>query len=431
MAVQPQAGGGVPGGTGSSQVPITITERSNRTSTGIFRKNFQIYSAGYQFSKMNNTFIKGPPDWSEVLDATTSTILTTPLSVIDPNALPWYMTQTEWNNLPTGSTALDCTIKVTPVGYRLPFATNDTQSGYANSQTLVQVLDAVGLNTALNAIITGYTSEDTDFSKVTNQAAVNFDVLVRMLYGGATDIGCNTGIARHNNFYFVSATPTGNCTPNLMEYINIHNINDVKGTPLINYSYKFKEGLLKAPSTTQFKQVRTGAGIWEGKNPQLWGSRIGGSTDGADTSARLLQLTGARSISDITFQYQNLIEKCAYMSRYATQIHSPEYVPLVCFGVLPVQANPALATLASFANVVAQWDVETTLRVQYDFNFLSPNIDTYYLHLYDPIFGDNDLGTQTTSHPYLLIANRRYYASTDWTGGTIAIPNKGPFRPPT
>ena len=43
-----------------------------------------------------------------------------------------------------------CPIKVTPLGYRLPFATNETDSTYTNSQTLIQIGYGIGINNQMN-----------------------------------------------------------------------------------------------------------------------------------------------------------------------------------------------------------------------------------------------------------------------------------------
>lgn len=431
MGPQPQAGGGVAGGTGSSQVPVVTHERHNPSGTLSMCKTFQIYSAGYQMSVQPFTFVTNIVNWNNWLVDANSTIITTPLSVIDPNALPWYMTETEWNNLPVGTTAIRANIKLTPLGYRLPFATNEATSSYANSQTLVQVSTAVGINTAINGLVSGYDTSTDDLTKVTAQKSNSFSTLTAMLYGDANNIGCNVGIPRHNNNYYTLITNKSNRTPNLIPYLEISNVNDVKGTTLVDFNYEFREGLLKAPSTTQFAQIKDGAAIWEGKNPQLWGSRVGGTTTRADNSNRLLELRGSRSTRTMPFAYNTIIDKAPYMSRFYNQVHSPEYPPLLAFGVMPVQSNAALATTVSFADVVVQWQVETCLEMSYQLNFVSPLLDVFYLNAYDPVFGMGfDTSQMAANTNSLKLQNRHTYSLPSGIGGTLSMPNQGPFKPP-
>ena len=46
----------------------------------------------------------------------------------------------------------------------------------------------------------------------------------------------------------------------LTNFLNIQNVNDCKGTPLINYRYDFKNGLIKySPTAFQRKAMGEGA----------------------------------------------------------------------------------------------------------------------------------------------------------------------------
>lgn len=407
-----------------------ITQEHNPTEVLEFHKTFQIYSAGFQFKKQSSTFLSTVIDWTTWFTDAGSNVLTTPLSVIDPNALPWFLSEVEYANLPVGATAKHCHIRVTPLGYRLPFATNEATSTYANSQTLVQIAKAIGLNNSMNGLVGGYEADPADLSTVTSQKISNMATLTSMLYGDVANsaIGANMGIPRHNNYYFSVLTNKANNTPNLMPYLEISNVNDNKGLPFIDYRYEYKEAMLKLPSNSQFGPVQNGGGIWEGKNPQTWGKRVGGTTSRADNDNRLLELYGNTSISAAPqFAYNSVIEKAPYMSRYYNKTNSPRYPPLISFGVMPVQSNAALSSTVSFADVVIQWQVETTLLIEYQLNFFSPTTDIFYLDFYDPSFGLPNSAMTRAADNMLLIQNRK--TVTDNSAGTIVIPNKGPFRP--
>lgn len=53
--------------------------------------------------------------------------ITTPLAAIPANMLTCYMSETEFNRLPSGTRALGCKIKITPKGFRTSFATQQSR----------------------------------------------------------------------------------------------------------------------------------------------------------------------------------------------------------------------------------------------------------------------------------------------------------------
>ena len=142
-------------------------------------------------------------------------------------------------------------MKVTPLGYRLPFATNDASSGYANAQTLVQIAHGVGLEHSFPVAMMSYTAADTDLTKVTGitDAFATSTRVHTMLYGTGADaaIPAAYGVPRHNNSYAVVVSPDKDEKILLDQFYTIQNINDIKGTPIINYSYETKNGILSAP----------------------------------------------------------------------------------------------------------------------------------------------------------------------------------------
>jgi hypothetical protein len=420
---EPQAGGSIPGGTGSSQLPIAITTEQEPSVEFQFKKTFQLYTAGYQFvDQSNSTFYKGTAnvDWTNFISDTYTQVISTPLSAIVPDMTQYYMTVAEWNQLPLGSYATRCCIKVTPLGYRLPFTTNEATSTFANSQTLVQIVTNVGINTVTNCLLAQYTTDAADLTRPTGQ--VDTLVFGQLLYGSATDIGCNMGIPRHHNRYVCLVTPKDSAdsgsTPNLLNHVKIMNVNDVKGTPVINYAYNFKNGIIKFPSNSQSQYIQDGAYVSEGNNPIGWYMRVVQS-DGI-TNPRRQMLIGdgpQRHAAGTAFppitSYATQLEKADTCSRNYNDRHTPDRPPLVCFGCMPVQSNPALAPVATFADVVVQWEVSTCLYVTYHPNYITPSVDIYYLKSYDPNIGQHDY-TQASMRAdinHMYISNRKVYSA--------------------
>lgn len=117
----------------------------------------QLYSAGLQFRKLMPPFTTQCPSssWSA---------MTTPMVELSPNMLPLFMSPDEYNNLQENLWAVKCHMKVTPLGYRLPFVTNEVDSTYANSQTLVQAIYGVGLQKIFNFHASGLRVDNSDLT---------------------------------------------------------------------------------------------------------------------------------------------------------------------------------------------------------------------------------------------------------------------------
>lgn len=424
MAVEPQAGGGVPGGTGSSQVPSVVTAEHLPDIEYKFCKTFQVYTAGFTFKKFGTSFFRPPNvDFSGVLRDGAAAALATPMAVLDPNALEIYMTPYEWSQLPLLAYATRAEIKVTPQGFRLPFATNEAASTYANSQTLVQLISSVGLNNIMNGMVCQYTVDPAKTTEVAGNHAPSVNDFADDLYGLEGSIGANTGVPRHLNRYFAvlfddRMTDVRAGTPNLMQHVNIQNVNDVKGTPVINYEHNFKCGVLKTPSRSQTSILNAESVIFEGNNPAgLW-TRLPNAPESATN--RNISMYGETnpnsSNANPGMNYYTMIEKAQFMSRQWGHRMTPDYAPLPMFGVMPVQSNAPLAASATFTDVAVIWQIETCLYVKSQLNTIHPNLDVFYLKSWDPQLLIKDFRTQTFngSFIYALISNRRVPHTNAW-----------------
>lgn len=442
----PQAGGSVPGGTGSSVNPITITQQREDTNSLTFKKTFQVYTAGFQFGKQTESFWTTPNfDWSQLLGSGGTSdpnlqVLTTPLAVVNPSACQWFMSNREWDSLPPGAYATHCSIKVTPLGYRLPFATNEATSTFANSQTLVQIVSGVGINNQMDCMINQYTTDPSDLSKPTGQQGVTRDYLQKLLYGSDIDIGSNMGIPRHLNMYLTLIHSHDQATPNLLPLVNIRNINDTKGTPSINYDYSYKMGVLKAPSRAHYSALlQNNVVLREGNNPMGWWARnLLQNVDTLPTGRGLSMWAedGAKENNTsqqigFDFAYQTRIEKADVMTRNMNDRASPDAPPLITFGCMPVQSNAALAPTATFADVVVQWQIETTLHVNYHLNYLDPVIDIFYIQSWDPSAGilSWNNGQEDGAGIEAYIANRRWVGNTPYRLPVIGGSGPSVYQP--
>lgn len=378
----PMSGAGGTGGgaaVGSDTAgPVLIGAGHNPSGSLIFTKKFQIYTGGYQFTDVSSA---SWTPWVTSLEPTP--FLTTPLAVLDPNALPWFMTQGEYANLPPYSFATKSTISAKPLGYKLPFATGETTSTYANSQTLVQCCYATGLNHKWNGLAAGFQTAEGDLTRPT--AFEPDSQLPERLYGSATSVGANVGVPRHLNFYYSVERMLTDSSPNLLKSMTVVNVNDIKGQEIGSVNYTYNCAPLKSLRTGTFRQ-RYG----ESTNtcPRTFDrSRPGYATTlGSEVSTNnyIMDSLAMTYDSNTDIRYLAPIEKGSFMR---TNDQSPlidKEPPHLNIGCMPLQSNPALAATTTFADVTIQWEISTSLEVVFFQDSPWVTIATPWLHQWRP-----------------------------------------------
>lgn len=388
MEFSPEEGSSIAGGTGASVLPGCKIRgpSSSDASRVVYKKAFQIYSGGYQFQHIDTAALNGA--FTRALFTPGVTATETPLNVVDPNQIVWYMSKVEHDLLPRGAYATHMKMKVTPLGYRLPFATNDAASGYANAQTLVQIAHGVGLEHSFPVAMMSYTAADTDLTKitgVTDPFAQN-DRLHTMLYGTGANaaIPAAYGVPRHNNSYAVVISPDKDEKILLDQFYTIQNINDIKGTPIINYSYETKNGLISRPYNWVTGSLQDKAMIengFQGAKAVIEQSKT--------QHPELPKFTN--SSGPYVYNDHLGIEKSF---EYQTQVgmeQSAVLPPRLYFGCMPVQSNAPLSSTAAFSPAVVQWYIETELHVTIPMKPITQNQYGYFpLTAWDPVmFGED------------------------------------------
>ncbi|ASM93488.1 VP1 [Lupine feces-associated densovirus 2] len=419
---EPQTGGSTPGGTGSSVVATIICNPQIDTIRHKYRKTFQVYTGGFQYSK------NGP----DVLPHTLQPILSknvyvwiTPMACVDPNALFWYMDRSQWSQLPPWTFAKTARIKIIPVGIRLPFGTNDPASTYANSQTLVQCVSSVGINNQHNCCYAPYTFDTSDSTKVSGmQESYDFEAL---LYGSDDSIPCCMGVPRHLNNYLSLITDTNTkYAPNGLSIYCVQNVLDCKGVPIINYKYDFKNGLLFYPNTNFSVLQRSvlNTEIPNGLETNSFGT-IKNDSSHAQQSARLYSTWANNTETNNmpAFDYTSPIDKSPYMVNQMGQTQTPDAPPLVTFGCMPVQSNPVNASAPTFSPACIIWQIETELEVEIPTNFINAGIQKTWIKHFDPMWARNELtGTSVAMTSSALFISNRAVKSTDVYNSDIIGP---------
>ncbi len=398
-AREAQTGGSTPGGTGANVIATIITNPSLNNISTTFKKRFQIYTGAFSMKTVKYDFL--PANLQNLFDSGTF-FFVTPLACINPNYLQLYCTRAEFSYIPEFTYATSCSIKVTPLGFRLPFATNEGASTYANSQTLVQIGSGIGINKQYNMVECGYATEISDTTDPV-KGELTFTPQ-EVLYGSNGSIGACMGVPRHWNRYTVLAKlPTSDSetettgSPMLLNMINVQNVIDTKGMPVINYKYDFKNGFLFCntdPNRTQRAIQSQHGSRNEGMTFMEFKAYRNTGPDGAvATAAPLPIIQGNDSYKNPTMDYNSPIEKAPYMSRQFGQSLTPDHAPLLHFGVMPVQSNPVNAPKATFANVAMIWEIETELHTTTSIGFVDSDVQRPNIKSWDPVFYTNDFTT--------------------------------------
>nr|QTZ83190.1 MAG: VP1 [Lanius cristatus ambidensovirus] len=401
--VEPQAGGGVPGGTGSSQMPHILHGDHNGKTVFQYSKCFQWETPGLQISRNAATFLDTHAD-----RVNNSDVWSTGLACIDPNLLVHYMTQSEWDNLPPNTHAKSCEITVTPVGFRLPFATGESQASYANSQTLVQIYTAVGINKVFNTVQSGYMFNQTDLTKPTKINANT--VAYNDWYGGDSGAGAVSGDPMAYPIYTSLIVPTASVSPILTDYVKIMNINDCKGVPIIHFTHTFKESVIKMGVNCPRDMLKNGQLLAEGFNNPSFAAMTGRASGNGSNVALYSGATSNQYNTPTGITYTTLIEKSTHMTSLNGNKHSPETVPTVNFGVMPVQSTPLFASTRKFSDVAAIWEVRTKLILEHTNQQTTTGLYTLPIGAWDPLFASRTQmpGFTNGLGPSLTIAGRRF-----------------------
>lgn len=427
----PQAGGSVAGGTGSSiGTSNVLSDDPSGDFNMTYTNCFQVYTGAFQFASNKPALKAGYGIENKV-----NNYVSTPLSVIDPNDMLYYMSRSEFFQLVDGPSkpyiwATHAEIEVTPLGYRLPFATNEAASGYANSQTLVQIATGVGLERHFAVFLNGYNNNDAD--PTTIESYNDNWTAGSMIYGTSSDLGAALGIPRHHNRYATiyydghKKFSEYSENPRLMKYIDITNVNDVKGGAVIKYSYDFKSAPLVMPHRLD---IYTTTG-----NVRNMGMHRGAHPTTIDGTSLDIMMDGIASDQNAyTFnwdKYELPIEKSPYMSHFTTQDLSAKCPPLIYFGCMPIQSNAPLANKATFSPGVVVWKIKTKLHVRGSYKNTGGVVPS--MMALDPIINTNFLNYLEYDHR-LFFAGERVIRKSDrkLQPGKDEKMDTDPITPPT
>lgn len=245
---------GKKGGGGATEPGSAIIHRpiSNfKTEKIVISHSRFMFSYGYQYKCLEAT-LKCESSGGQYL-------LCTPFARVPCHGLPFYMTKTEFTNLPIGSQGAIFTCQVQPLVFRTPFITNSAAINSVNSNLLVHGIHAHGLNIKYNGTNLEYSST-LSAPMIITEAKHRDDnsICVAEYWGDIQKVGSTTvnfseipacfGNNKPLRTYYAQNIDKGEglpTVPDLMTDLHVYNMVNGDGNPPINWEYRPQVCVLK------------------------------------------------------------------------------------------------------------------------------------------------------------------------------------------
>nr|QKE54881.1 MAG: capsid protein [Parvoviridae sp.] len=412
------AGGGLSGRSGAAaggrsgkavaQGGIIGIPRTPKTEyyTKSYRKSWVFFSYGYKHT---------------ILTANNNNYFCTPLCLVPVDCLAFYMDDAEFSLLHGRAVVVEVRATVVPLGCRMNFQVNATKAGWATSEFVAIGQSTVGLNLAMPLENRSYTPDSTKPMQPIASSEISTTTLDDKLYGGRNGTGMAQMIPRHLNIY---ATPiiassdnseTGNLVnkrfndiygaPKFDQYVERWLVNSCVGNPVLEYSYKPKQGYItdtyntlapnvepNTPNGTDWKwpaYITASEGSSSILSPQLNQESTAAVQGGASDKTDALSVKYQNNLKSIRYQTIETYE----MYDWSSGTPHGNVQPQVHVGLTAVPAiNPANDAV-DFQNTSIYWSVQVEAVVHHYQNscFHYGPIATYANKYYS-----NQIGSQGT-----------------------------------
>lgn len=284
---------------------------------------------------------------------------TYPLAVLDMNDMAMYMSPAEWTLLPSGAVATHAKMSARPLGYRIPFVTNQTTVQAANnSANLIQICTSHAINHKFDGNLVFVQRSSTGSFAASRQAKTT---LRNKLYETTTSAVMGVPVEWEQYYNIVTPVENGDM-PCIMKAMEIVNIADVRGEEIISMEHEFNFGLLYTNTNTRPVRGKTAAFVpgaefkFNLANPE-YGTWVGNSATSSSVHKNIQLDT--MPLNE-TFIYNQKIEKPWVQS--SPNMADQPAVPLMGIGCLPYTTNlPSQSK--SYQDVIVTWEISTELHV--------------------------------------------------------------------
>ncbi|KAK9512327.1 hypothetical protein O3M35_000775 [Rhynocoris fuscipes] len=389
-------GGPVQGSSSASGSNVQILHTPSINSNKIIIKHSHLFQTwGYKYDLYKDT-----------TDAQLqSHLLHMPLACVPVDYLPFYLSPSEFNNLPTGSYIEEVFVKCTPIGERISFDTGTTLTGSANNQQILLGITGIGLNHKFlirHRKIKANTQKPMD-PHYESLSESDIHAIADRLWGhssakGAflTDYPTSLWTIRSLPFYAGFFIPAPSTTQNkefnmdtgyfdITAHTNVFNFSDHKGLPCINYRYRPKYSPVKV------KRNIVGTDNIIKSDHEFLDNALSIYDIRLKVDAGKLTDTHDKD-TPLSWQSQNAYFVPIEQANYKTTIHNHFHLktqPQLHIGVLPVQSNAPGDTAAQFVNACGIYQIETEIHIGTNIKSLFkradvvPTIDAVYDRAYD------------------------------------------------
>lgn len=370
------SGVGSGGGSGANVAPNPITwvrpSQPSQPATVRFNKTRIMYSYGYSTENIQQ------PEPAYVEN------ITTPLALVPVDALPFYLSEAEYQCLPFGARASKVWCTVTPLGTRTAFDVGTTLSGTATSEYVAIGMVAEGLNMEFYGRNKEYGVVGTAPMKPTSTKGLSLKDMTSKLYSHvSSNAMC---VPQPMDIYFVHEwNRSENPSANLLPLYQVHDrgvarfdekvhqflINQAIGQPIAEYSYTPKCSMLKANKDHFVPWDRRGNAL-ESALPRAHSMAL-----------RLFETaTNVPAIGDVGFGtstevpvYINQVQPAYYRQienygAFKPGAGTSDYgaQPQLHVGIQATpQLNPASESI-SYLNSACYWKIECGIEIAFDVN---------------------------------------------------------------
>lgn len=325
-----------------------------------FRRHRVVFSYGYATTAIKNG---------------TDNILTTPLALLPVDFLPFYITPSEFDQLPYGSKVVNVKCNVVPLGVRTAFEFGGTTTGHTTNEFVPIGMAIEGLNIKFpiknvrigstgNNMIAG-SVKDLDVDDMRNRMWSDPDSsahLVPRHVMGYAGILSTPDSADNENFW----SQTG-CY-NLDTCVNTFLLNTAVGQPIINYEYKPVDGAISTKAYDGINANRTDLvrGCVLPRSMKI--SPVSTTTAGQTVQNKntILLRNGNEDFEDwvnfYNFGYFTKIEKFGFNpSDGMMGTNKPQ--PQIHVGIQAVPAMTPGSERVTFQNTSAYWSIDTEMEI--------------------------------------------------------------------
>lgn len=312
----------------------------------------------------------------------TQLLTITPFARVPVEILPWYMTSSEFYQLPYGSEVKICRTVITPLGFRTPFPTNTSGITYTNSDLMVMGMFAHGLNNKFYGI-NGIPVLDTTNPMKATSVKEMFPAYRELLWGDVfpdeadttsiTKIPACFGQIVHLPQYYCQNTDkvtNGPKLPLLTDHINMFMFDQMRGNPIV-WEYRPQVCILSAG--------RPYVPYRNGKTADLmYGNKLFASTtlhlDKSDLSDNY-----SFCIEEINKQlflgrppYDSYIEHSGSTSHGINEFGGGLMPPSMHVGCIPIRTTDGSAPEDIAQPLVLNWKFDTYIEIEYGWDFNYP-----------------------------------------------------------